>query len=140
MLVHAEESYDVSCGNLSRIVIVRGKDQNPSETPNYTLAHGVLFFLKPEAQADFQAFVAASRAKLSSTSIKALPPYTPISVTANGNPLRNDLLDIRAYGGTKICTFIFLESDAFATARSVCPTAPTVLIIPPSAIQNAPNE
>ena len=136
----AESTFNLSCDNVARIGITRSVNPFLQRHAPDGIVHGVLFFLKPEAQASFQAFVAASRETLSSTSMKALPPYTPISVTANDKPLRNDLLEIRAYGATKVCTFIFLESDAFATARSVCPTAPTELIIPPSAIQNAPSE
>jgi hypothetical protein len=136
----SELAFDISCENVSKTVISRSSNPFLKQRAPDDIVHGVLFFLKPEAQVGFQEFVAASREKLAAANTTALPPFTPISVTANGSPLRNDLLNIRAYGGTKISTFIFLETDAFATARSVCPTAPTELITPPSAIQNTPNE
>lgn len=124
-------AFDISCENVSKTVISRSSNPFLKQRAPDGIVHGVLFYLKPEAQVGFQAFVEASREKLAAASTTALPPFTPISVTANGSPLRNDLLGIRAYGGKKVCTFIFREEDAFATARSVCPTAPIQLIIPP---------
>lgn len=127
----AELAFNISCENVSNIGITKSANPFLQRYAADGIVHGVLFFLKPEAQVGFQAFVAASRERLTATNAKALPPYTPIQATAGGKPLRTDLLQIRAYGGTKVCTFILLEEDAFATARSVCPTAPIELIIPP---------
>ncbi|MDO9631346.1 MAG: hypothetical protein Q7I92_05540 [Humidesulfovibrio sp.] len=128
----AELAFNISCDNVQNIGITKSANPFLQRYAADGIVHGVLFFLKPEAQVGFQAFVAASREKLAAANTTALPPFTPISVTANGNPLRNDLLEIRAYGGTKICTFIFREEDARVTARSVCPTAPIELIIVPT--------
>jgi len=128
----AGSTYDISCENVSNIGITKSANPFLQRYAADGIVHGVLFFLKPEALIRFQAFVAASREKLAATSAKALPPFTPIQVTTGGSPLRNDLLEIRAYGGTKICTFIFREEDARVTARSVCPTAPIELIVVPT--------
>ncbi len=128
----AGSTYDISCENFSNIGITKSANPFLQRYAADGIVHGVLFFLKPEAQVSFQAFVVASREILVAANTTALPPFTPISVTANGSPLRNDLLEIRAYGGTKICTFIFREEDARVTARSVCPTAPIELIVVPT--------
>jgi hypothetical protein len=114
-------TYDISCKNITNILIVRDTDQYLKQHTPQGFVHSVLFFLKPEARDAFQRFVDASRKVQISHDAEGPHPYVALSVTANGKPLRSDILEIRGYSGTKVCTFILIKEDALAAARSVCP-------------------
>jgi len=86
-------TYDISCENVTNILIIRDTDQYLKQHTPQGFVHIVTFFLNPLARDAFQKFVDASRQSL----------------------------EIRGYSGTKVCTFILLEEDALAAARSVCP-------------------
>ncbi|OGR35925.1 MAG: hypothetical protein A2051_05605 [Desulfovibrionales bacterium GWA2_65_9] len=114
-------TYDISCENVTNILIIRDTDQYLKQHTPQGFVHIVTFFLNPLARDAFQKFVDASRQSQRSRDAEGAHPYVSLSITANGEPLQNDILEIRGYSGTKVCTFILLEEDALAAARSVCP-------------------
>ncbi|MDP2849291.1 MAG: hypothetical protein Q8O35_14050 [Humidesulfovibrio sp.] len=127
----ANGAFDITCGNVASVTITRSANPFLLNLAPHGTVHGVLFFLKPEASEQFQQFAEASRQAQLSQDAGPHPPYALLSVTANGKPLRCDMLEIRGYGGKKIITFILEDKDAFDTARAVCPTAPVEFIIMP---------
>lgn len=130
-MAFAGSPFDISCDNITSIYIIRGNDQFLKQPTPQGIYHAVTFSLKPEARDGFRNFVEASQQAQLSHDAREEHAYTALSITANGKPLQCDIKEIRGYGGTKVCTFILREKDAFDTARAVCPTAPIELIIVP---------
>lgn len=126
-----QPTYDLTCDNVANIIITRSANPFLLQLAPHGTVHGVLFFLKPEALRAFQTFVEVSRQAQYSRTAKPYPQHAALSVTANGTPLRCDLLEIRGYSGKKVITFVLEENDAFDTARAVCPTAPVEFISVP---------
>lgn len=118
----AELTFDLSCDNVASIVIIRDEDRFLAQRSPDGFVHGVTFFLKPESLRAFQAFVEVSRQAQYSRTAKPYPLHAALSVTANGEPLQCDILEIRGYSGKKVITFLFNEQDAYDAARAVCPT------------------
>ena len=133
-------SFDISCKNISNIVITRSANQFLQQHTSDGIVHGVLFFLKPETRSEFQQFVDASRQRQRTRNAEEAHSPVALTITTHGKPLRSDILEIRGYGGSKVCTFIHLEKDAFDTARSVCPTVPIEFITPPSLLLDGQAE
>ncbi len=127
----AANTYDLSCENVSRVLIVRSEDSFLGlHTPQGHM-YSVSFRLKPDAADRFQPILEASRKLIVHSDDLGGYSRRGLVVTSNGQPLRNDVPEIWAHSGAYVNTFILREEDAFATARSVCPTAPIELIIPP---------
>lgn len=135
----AQAAFDLSCGNVLDIVIIRGEDTFLTQRSPDGIVHSVTFRLKPEALGAFQTFVEASRQAMLSRDAGPQPPYAALTITANGKPLRCDMLEIRGYRGKRVCTFIFKEQDARDPASAVCPTAPVDFIIAPKWHAGAPQ-
>lgn len=115
-------SFDISCDNVERITIIVDDDNLLRQRTPYGHVHCVTFFLKPEARDNFKQFIDAAEKSKRSHNAEVAHQYVGLPITANGVPLRNDILEIRGYSEKKVCTFILLEQDALAAARSVCPT------------------
>ncbi|HWR03380.1 MAG TPA: hypothetical protein VN419_05115 [Humidesulfovibrio sp.] len=126
-----QPTYDLTCENVSNILIIRDEDGFLAQRSPDGFVHGVTFILKPEALRAFQAFAEVSRQAQLPRTAKPYPWYAALSVTANGKPLQCDILEIRGYSGKKVITFVLEENDAFDTARAVCPTAPIEFISVP---------
>jgi len=124
----ASLAFDISCGNISKILIVRTEDRFLDLRAAQDSIHSVYFKLKPEAEDALELLVEASR-KLYRQGTEHY--RVPLAITANGQPLRNDAPEVGGDGSRSIRTRIIKEQDAFDTARAVCPTAPIELIIPP---------
>lgn len=117
-----QPTYDLTCENVSNILIIRDEDGFLAQRSPDGFVHGVTFILKPEALRAFQAFAEVSRQAQLPRTAKPYPWYAALSVTTNGKPLQCDIMEIRGYSGKKVITFLFNEQDAYDAAREVCPT------------------
>ena len=117
----AQPTLDLSCDNVAQISIIRDEVSTLAQRTPDGVVHGVTFFMKPESERAFQAFVEVTRQGQLPLTTKPYPWYAALSVTANGKPLPCDILEIRGYGGKKVITFLFNEQDATDLAHEVCP-------------------
>lgn len=125
----AQASYDLSCGNVSRIRIGRLDDTYWNVDSHQGHFHIVMIDLKPEA--------AKAYVKLRDTAPRVTITYRgedhttfDLPLTANGSPLRNDAPALAGFADHGITITIIREQDAFDAARSVCPAlVPRKIII-----------
>lgn len=117
----AQPTYDLSCGNVAQIRVIRDEVSALAQRAPDGVVYGVTFVLKAESERAFQAFYEVTRQAQLPLTAKPYPWYAALSVTANGKPLPCDILEIRGYGGKKVITFLFNEQDANDLARAVCP-------------------
>lgn len=136
----ADPTYDLSCANVARVLIVHTEDDLLGLRIPQGHAYLVFFILKPDAVDRFQPILDASRQIIGRSDDTGGYSRRGLFVTVNGQPLRNDAPELGAHGAKSVNTLILRKEDALATASSVCPTAPVELIIPPSAITGAPRE
>lgn len=129
--VFAEFSFDISCKNVTKILIVRIDDQSLGLHSSHGFAHLMAFFLNPEAKREFRNIVDASQQLNIHRDAMGGHSRETLIITANGKPLQNDVPEIHVHGSAKVGTIIIREQDAFDTARSVCPDVPIELIAPP---------
>lgn len=116
----AQEVFDVSCRNVVRIRIFR-VDARHWNIDSYQGNFHVLYLeLKEDA--------AKSLAKLCKEKCTIRQLYggrvwygTRIFITANGEPLQNDVPEMDGVANGVISIIIVREQDAFAAARMICP-------------------
>lgn len=130
-VVCAQSTYDLSCENIARVLIVRNEDSFLGLHTPQGHAYSVSFRLKPDAADRFQPILNESRKIIGQNDATGAYSRKGLFVTAHGQPLRNDVPEMNAHSGASVNTFTLSEEDALATARFVCPTAPIQLIIPP---------
>jgi len=138
--VFAQHAFDVSCENVTKILIVKVDDQSYGMRTPQGFVYYMAMFLKPEAKKAFRKLVEVSQQIRTHSDNVAKYPHATLSVTANGKPLRNDAPEIHVHGSAKVGTIIIQEEDALATARSVCPTVPIELILPPNETRSRQKE
>lgn len=126
-----QPTYDLSCDNVARALIVQTEDSFLGLRIPQGHAYSVSFRLKPDAVDRFQPILNESRKIIGQNDATGAYSRKGLFVTAHGQPLRNDVPEFGAHSGSSVNTLILTKEDAFATARFVCPTAPIQLIIPP---------
>jgi len=122
-------SFDISCENVTKVTIIRQKDSWLQLHTPQGFIHLLFFQLKPEAGDRFETLVAASR-KLHPLGEGGVYYQPQLTVTANGQPLQNDVTGIEGNGNGRVGTVIMSEQDALDAAQAVCPAlAPGKIII-----------
>lgn len=121
-------AFDISCGNVSKVIIIRDKARSFDLRTEHDFVHSIFFKLKPEAEDALEPLMEASK-KLNRQGGEHY--RVPLAITANGQPLRSDAPEVGGGGSRSIHTFIINEQDAFESARAVCPTAPIEFIVLP---------
>lgn len=127
----AQATYDLSCENVARVSIARLEDSVLDQRTPQGHAYTVFFHLKPDAVDRFQPILNESRKIIGQNDATGEYSRKGLSLTTHGQPLRNDAPERKAHSEKSVNTLVFQQEDAFATARTVCPTAPIQLIIPP---------
>ncbi|GAB6126429.1 hypothetical protein [Humidesulfovibrio idahonensis] len=127
----AQPTYDLSCENVKKVLIVRMPNgwldiHNPQG-----FIYSVSFRTRPERKEELQRLVNSARRHRKDINGE-LHYWTALTVTANGKPLQNDVPGLDGNGGGNIGTVLFNEQDALNAARSVCPTAPVEFIVAPA--------
>ena len=127
----AAPTYDLSCGNVARVLIVQTEDDLLGLRIPQGHAYLVFFHLKPDAVDRFQPILNESRKIIGQNDATGAYSRKGLFVTAHGQPLRNGVPEFGAHSGSSVNALILTKEDALATGRFVCPTAPIQLIIPP---------
>ena len=130
-VVCAQSTYDLSCDNVARVLIVGTEDSFLGLHTPQGHTYSVSFRLKPDARDRFQPILNESRKIIGQNDATGAYSRKGLFVTAHGQPLRNDVPEFGAHSGSSVNTLILTKEDALATARFVCPTASIQLISPP---------
>jgi hypothetical protein len=119
--VFSQSIYNASCDNVARIRIVRLKAANWEIESYGGYFHLLVLDLKPDAAKDFARLLNVTPSiDLQLNGVHYHPKN--LILTANGNPLRNDIPGMTGTSEQGILTGMFLKQDAFDAARAVCPT------------------
>jgi len=125
----AQTSYDLSCGNVSKIRIGRLDDTYWNVESHQGRFHVLMIGLKPGAA---KIYVQLRDATPRVTITYRGEDHTTLDLplTANGQPLQNDAPALTGFGDQDLIITIIREQDALDAARAVCPAlAPGKIII-----------
>lgn len=116
----AQTTYDLSCDNVAKIRIVRVTAAGWQVDSPDGFFHVLVMELKPHATEEFGKRVKASRTIVIHNNGKG-SAQAKLTITANGNPLRNDEPRLLGLDDQGVLVAIIHAQDAFDNARSVCP-------------------
>ena len=122
--------FNISCENVTKVTITRLHDSWLRRHTPQGFVYLIFFQLNPEAGDRFKTLVAASR-KFHPLRAGGVYYQPQLTVTANGEPLQNDVPEVEGDGNGRITTVIINEQDALNAAHSVCPSAPVEFSVPP---------
>jgi len=116
----AQATYDLSCGNVAKIRIVRIEAEHWNVRSDKGHFHAVHFHLKPNMTEEFRKLV--NQAHSIFIDRKGVGHVgNKLILSANGTPLRNDAPELEGLGNDGVAIVITREQDAFDAARAVCP-------------------
>ncbi|MBG0777755.1 MAG: hypothetical protein H0S85_15125 [Desulfovibrionaceae bacterium] len=116
----ATDIYDVSCGNIGKIRIVRIAATHWNIESYQGSFHVLALELKKSAAKEFVKLRKAAPIVQHQYRGEVIP-VEDIRITANGRPLRDDAPALTGFADQGINIPIIREEDAFAAARAVCP-------------------
>jgi hypothetical protein len=135
----AQPTYDLSCQDVKKVLIIR----EPDGWLDIHSPHGFFYFVsfrtRPERKEQLQQFVNSAR-RHRKDEHGELEYWTALTVTANGRPLQNDVSGVEGNGNGRVGTVIISEQDAFDAARLVCPTAPVEFLDPYERPEGGPQQ